>query len=178
MKGTIYAGPTPSNQIAGAGAGIVAGALTMGVGSILGGAISSGINKGIIANDAAANAVYDMSQKQISSGISGMLDNPGINIHSSSGDFGGSAAALFLTNPAGLMKLSAQVYAPYMIFSDPNAYEQYCGEYGYPCNDYLLLSSVSGFVQCAGASVNGAAGCPESALSTINSYLNSGLYIE
>ena len=178
MKGTIYAGPTPSNQIAGAGAGIVAGALTMGVGSILGGAISSGINKGIIANDAAANAVYEMSQKQISSGINGMLDNPGINIHSSSGYFGGSAAALVLTNPAGLMKLSAQVYAPYMIFSDPNAYEQYCNVYGYPCNDYLLLSSISGFVQCAGASVNGAAGCPESALSTINSYLNSGLYIE
>lgn len=184
MKGNIYAGPTPSNQIAQAGAGIVTTGLSMGISNLIG-AVSgeqyfnkfTGMTKAG-ALDYATHLGSTSGMDQLASGISGMLDNPGLNIHSASGDFGGSAAALFLTSPGGLMKLSAQVYAPYMIFTDPNSYEQYCDEYGYPCNDYLSLGSVSGFVQCAGASVNGAADMPESAISTINSYLNSGIYLE
>ena len=57
-------------------------------------------------------------------------------------------------------------------------YTDYCDRYGYPCNRYLKLGDITGYCQCAGASVQGASGATQSNLSTINSYLNSGIYIE
>ena len=174
LKGAIYAGPTPSNQIAQAGAGIVSGALAMGVGSIIGGAVTSGIASGAITKDIASETVMQMSEKSIASGIQGAIPNTGLDIRAASGDFGGSSSALFLTNPPGMAKIMCQSWAPVDIAN----YTDYCDRYGYPCNKYLTLSSISGYCQCAGASVNGAAGAPESALSTINSYLNSGIYLE
>lgn len=54
----------------------------------------------------------------------------------------------------------------------------YCDVYGYPCNDYLTISSCSGYVQCVRASVNGAAGMTEADRTTINGYLNNGFYYE
>lgn len=60
------------------------------------------------------------------------------------------------------------------IFWD-NKYDDYCVEYGYPCESYLD-SLPNGFVQCSGASCK--ADAPPAELATINSYLNSGIYIE
>lgn len=57
-------------------------------------------------------------------------------------------------------------------------YISFCDEYGYPCNKYLKIGDVAGYCECAGASVKGATGASEASKSTINSYLNSGLYIE
>ena len=106
-------------------------------------------------------------------GISGALPKTNFNCRSSSGSFSG-ASSIFLTSTPAAMIVYATCYIPYML----NDYASYCTRYGYPCNKYLQLSSVSGYCQCAGASVNGAAGATEGDLQTINSYLNSGIYIE
>lgn len=60
------------------------------------------------------------------------------------------------------------------IFWD-NKYDDYCAEYGYPCETYMA-GLPDGFVQCSGASCK--ADAPQAELATINSYLNSGIYIE
>lgn len=106
-------------------------------------------------------------------GISGSLPKTNFNCRSASGSFSG-ASSIFLTSTPAAMIVYATCYIPYMI----NSYTDYCNRYGYPCNKYLQLSSVSGYCQCAGASVNGAAGATEGDLQTINSYLNSGIYLE
>ena len=106
-------------------------------------------------------------------GISGALPQTNFNCRSASGSFSG-ASSIFLTSTPAAMIVYATCYIPYML----NDYASYCSRYGYPCNKYLTLSSVSGYCQCAGASVNGASGATEGDLQTINSYLNSGFYIE
>ena len=106
-------------------------------------------------------------------GISGSLPKTNFNCRSASGSFSGSSS-IFLTSTPAAMIIYATSYIPYTI----NTYTDYCNRYGYPCNKYLQLNSISGFCQCAGASVNGASGATEGDLQTINSYLNSGFYIE
>ena len=106
-------------------------------------------------------------------GISGELPRTNFNCRSASGSFSG-ASSLFLTSTPAAMIIYATSYMPYTI----GTYTDYCNRYGYPCNKYLTLSSVSGYCQCAGASVNGASGATEGDLQTINTYLNSGFYIE
>ena len=106
-------------------------------------------------------------------GISGALPKTNFNCRSASGSFSGSSS-IFLTSTPAAMIIYATSYIPYTI----NTYTDYCNRYGYPCNKYLQLNSISGFCQCAGASVNGASGATEGDLQTINSYLNSGFYIE
>ena len=106
-------------------------------------------------------------------GISGALPKTNFNCRSASGSFSGSSS-IFLTSTPAAMIIHATSYMPYTI----NTYTDYCNRYGYPCNKYLTLSSVSGYCQCAGASVNGASGATEGDLQTINTYLNSGFYIE
>ena len=56
-------------------------------------------------------------------------------------------------------------------------YIAYCDTYGYPCNQWLKVGNVTGYCECSGASVS-ADGASEDSKSTINSYLNNGLYIE
>ena len=106
-------------------------------------------------------------------GISGSLPKTNFNCRSASGSFSGSSS-IFLTSTPAAMIIYATSYMPYTI----NTYTDYCNRYGYPCNKYLQLNSISGYCQCAGASVNGASGATEGDLQTINSYLNSGFYIE
>ena len=57
-------------------------------------------------------------------------------------------------------------------------YINYCNQYGYPVNKYLTLGDISGYCQCIGASVEGATGASDASKSTINSYINTGIYIE
>lgn len=190
LMGTIYDGPTTSSRIGDAVTGITKTALGMGFGSMLGAAVSGESMrtfKGYTAEGLKSYATHFGSREgsdQLMSGIEGMIPNNSLNVSMPSGDFGGSAAGLFvggrnsLTTDPGQVYVYIINYAPEMIIVDSNSYEQYCDEYGYPCNEYLSLGSVSGYVQCAGASCVGAAGMPEQALSMINSYLNSGLYIE
>ena len=190
LMGTIYDGPTTSSRIGDIVTGVTRTALGMGIGSMLGAAVSGESMrtfKGYTAEGIKSYATHLGSREgsdQLITGIEGMLPNNSLNVSMPSGDFGGSAAALFLGGAGssvaspGLVYFSLTLYEPEMITVDSNSYEQYCDEYGYPCNEYLSLGSVSGYVQCAGASCVGAAGMPAQALSMINSYLNSGLYIE
>lgn len=190
LMGTIYDGPTTSSRIGDIVTGVTRTALGMGIGSMLGAAVSGESMrnfKGYTAEGIKSYASHLGSREgadQLITGIEGMLPNNSLNVSMPSGDFGGSAAALFLGGAGssvaspGLVYFSLTLYEPEMITVDANSYEEYCDEYGYPCNEYLLLGSVTGYVKCAGASCVGAAGMPTQALSMINSYLNSGLYIE
>lgn len=171
LKGAIYGGPTPSSMIADTGAGIIAGALTIAGGAAIGGAIAE------VEGGAAVGAMIE--KKSLSTGISGMIPGNNMNITAPSGSFGGSVTSMFLTEDGngnvapGKMTIYAECWAPKNI----DSYIGYCNRYGYPVNDYLSLSSYSGYVQCAGASV-AAAGANDSMISTLNSLLNTGIYIE
>ena len=58
-----------------------------------------------------------------------------------------------------------------------DTYDDYCNEYGWPCNQYITLGDVTGFVQGVGISV-AAEGATQREISSINSIVNSGIYIE
>lgn len=183
LMGTIYDGPTTSSRVGDAITGVTKLALTMATGSALG-AAASGAGVESYGSLAAFNeySADEGSVKTLASGIAGMIPRTGLNASAPSGDFGGSACSLFLggtgsTADPGKVYLATKNYAPKMIVDDPTSYASYCNIYGYPVNKFMSLSGVSGYVQCAGASV-AATGASEASKSTINSYLNSGLYIE
>lgn len=97
-----------------------------------------------------------------------------------SGGISGSAlTALYMINNINTQNNFAQIAMVQKVFdyADTAHYEDFCDEYGYPCNKYLKIGDVTGFVKCSGASVD-TAEASEAAKSTINSYLNSGVYIE
>lgn len=185
MLGTVNLGNQFSGTIADAGASFVGGALAMGIGSIAGGsavgAVTTTTTKGTtsrsqtfsngFSSDTTDNV--DLTQTTTHSGISGSLPKTNFNVKATTGQFSG-AGSLFLTSTPASMIVYAQCYMPYTI----GTYTDYCNMYGYPCNRYLKLGDLTGFVQCAGFSVQGATGATPSNLSTINSFVNSGIYIE
>ena len=185
MLGTVNLGNQFSGTIADAGASFVGGAVAMGLGSIIGGSATGAstitTTKGTInrnqkfSNGFTADTTdnIDTTQTVTSSGISGSIPKTNFNVRSATGQFSG-AGSLFLTTTPASMIIYAQCYMPYTL----GTYTDYCDLYGYPCNRYLKLGDLSGFVQCAGFSVQGASGATPSNLSTINSFVNSGIYIE
>ena len=180
LLGTVNLGNQFSGVIADAGASFVGGALAMGLGSIAGGAMASTTNTAV-QNTAYENTGegwlnnrdYQIATSSQSSGINGSIPRTNFSVRSSTGQFSG-AGSLFLTSTPASMIIYAQCYIPYTI----GTYTDYCNMYGYPCNRYLKLGDITGFVQCAGATVQGASGATPANLSTINSFLNSGIYIE
>lgn len=175
VKGAIYGGPTTSSMIADAGAAIVTGALGIAGGAMIGGAVA-GMEGGADMGSMIEAQGMKMGYNQISSGIQGAIPGASYNISAPSGSFGGSVTSMFLTPTAGKMTVYAECWAP----KDIANYDNYCARYGYPCNSYMQLSSLASgsFCQCAGFTVQGAAGATEAAKSTINSYVNSGIYLD
>lgn len=175
IKGSIYGGPSTSAKIADAGAAIVTGALAMGIGSIAGGAIA-GMEGGAAIGALIEKSGMQLGAKTISSGISGSMPGSNINVTAPSGSFGGSVTSLFISKTPASLTYYAECWAP----KDLDNYGSYCAKYGYPCNQYLQLSTLAtgSYCQCAGFSVQGAAGASEAALSTINSYVNAGIYLD
>lgn len=112
----------------------------------------------------------------IGSGIGGAFAQSGVSSGAASGQIGGGLPGLFLGNSGYNGEIVFKMMQ--LLPKDLANYTAYCDKYGYPCNQYLTLSSISGFCQCVGASVQGATGASQASLSTINSYLNSGIYIE
>lgn len=112
----------------------------------------------------------------ISSGISSISSAvpTGVSCPRCSGGGGGGLAALCMTSPYGYGVYTMKGFRPLLL----NGYSDFCDLYGYPVNYYLKLSSVKGFCKCAGASVQNCLGATEANKSTINSYLNSGIYLE
>lgn len=179
LKGSIAMIPNSSMQIAKAGAGIVAGAVAMGLGSIIGGIASgqsmqtfAGYSKEGLQHYATHLNLSD--SQQLTSGISSSIPRTDFRNEFPSGSFGGGSTGMFLSPTAGEMAIYMSCFPP----EDNANYTNFCNMYGYPCNKFLSLANITGFVQCSGFSVQNALGASESAKSTINSYVNSGIYIE
>lgn len=180
MLGTVNLGNQFSASIADAGASFVGGAVAMGIGSIATSAINTGTTttthigaRTTSYSTGATKEENDITTTTTSSGINGSIPKTSFNVSSSTGQFSG-AGSLFLTSTPASMIIYAQCYMPYTI----GTYTNYCDQYGYPCNRYLKIGDCTGYIQCAGASVQGASGATPANLSTINSFLNSGIYIE
>lgn len=175
IKGFIYNGQTTSGMIADAGAGIVTGALAMGVGGIATGVLTgqkmqtlSGYSK-----EGLKHYATTLNWKEADSGITGSIPQTNFNANQPSGTYGGSLTSIFLTPNPGKLTARFECWAPTNI----DTYYDYCDKYGYPVNKYMKLNNITGYVKCAGASVE-AAGASESMISTVNSFLNAGIYIE
>lgn len=185
LLGTVNLGNQFSGAIADAGAQFVGGALAMGIGSIVGGsaagAVTTTTKKGTQSASGFSQSTgyysgeenVDITTTTTSSGIGGDIPRTGLNIHAATGQFSG-ASSLFLTQTPAAMIIYAQCYMPYTL----GTYIDYCEEYGYPVNRFLKLSEITGFCKCAGASVKNLSGATPANMSTINSFLNSGIYIE
>lgn len=177
LLGSLYGGPTPSSRIGQAITEIVDGALQMAVGSWIG-----GINQFDKAEGAGMQDTG--SVMSIASGIQGSFFSRPHNCVVPTADYGGSTCAMFCSGSAGSTGnaakafLSIRQWLPKCILDSSSSYTDYCNKYGYPVNRYYKIGDMTGFVQCIGASVEGAAGASESAKSTINSYINTGIYIE
>lgn len=185
MLGTVNLGNQFSGTIADAGASFVGGALAMGIGSIATGSAVGAVTTTTTTGTTSSHKEFsngfsgdtsdnvNLTQTTTHSGIQGSLPKTNFNVRSTTGQFSG-AGSLFLTSTPASMIVYAQCYMPYTL----GTYTDYCNLYGYPCNRYLKLGDLTGFVQCAGFSVQGASGATPSNLSTINSFVNSGIYIE
>lgn len=183
LMGSVSAVPNASMQLGIAGAKFVGGALSMGVGSIVGG-VAAG--ESMVINTPKQNKHfqhYESENKAISSGIQHMVPQTDFRADFPSGNFGGGSSGLFLTDTPGMMAIYAACFPP----ADISNYKSFCGKYGYPVNAFMKLSTTNipngSYVQCSGASVEplngtGAGIMSESNKSTINSYLNSGIYLE
>lgn len=92
-----------------------------------------------------------------------------------SGSAGGGIASMFLSGGLGKADFRGFCFIP-KIISD-NAYTDYCNEYGYPCNTWIRLGTMTNCtVKCSGASIKTNASQME--LAYINSICNNGIYIE
>ena len=116
------------------------------------------------------------TQAAIASGISSVSSciPTGVGNPRVSGGGGSGLSSLCMTSPYGYGVFVMKGFRPLML----NGYTDFCDMYGYPVNYYLQLSSITGFCKCCGASVQNCLGATEANKSTINSYLNSGIYIE
>ena len=186
LMGTVYMGPTVSNQISGALAKFEAGAVAMGVGSIaagvIGGAAASGAAEAAeteAAAGASSEAAGTTQSMKIGTGISGLVPNSGVSAQCTSGTFNGGATGIFLNGATpGKFYYRAECWKPYALHQDVTLYTQFCNEYGYPVNRYMKIGDNSGFVMCASANVSAIYGASEANKATINNFLNNGIYIE
>lgn len=128
------------------------------------------LNNATTMGERAAGATAISSGIDLACGVPTGINTSGLG----SGGIGSGLPSLFITNPKGKGSINCRCFRPFMV----NSYTDFCDMYGYPVNYYLKLSSCSGFIKCSGASVQGALGATEANKSTINSYLNSGFYLE
>lgn len=196
LMGTIYMGPTPSNVVADNLAKFEAAAVAIGAGSVIAGVASAGgvgaaasqvgeaasaYGNGFLSTSEFAHTAIgegltaqQVGTAAIGTGIMNKLPSSTRFEKAPAGTFGGSASSIFLNPSPGKAFFYAKVYAP----RDVANYEDYCAEYGFPVHKYLTLGDLNGFVMCASANVTNAAGASEANKSTINNFLNNGIYIE
>ncbi len=114
-------------------------------------------------------------QHSFSSGITGAFGDGGsvpTSINTSN-TCGFASVGLYQFDMSRLFTIRLTTYMPELIFR--NDYSKFCDKYGYP-RETFEDNLPDGYVECANASVS--APCTQSELSMINSYLNTGLYIE
>lgn len=90
-----------------------------------------------------------------------------------SGTVGASLSTIWLTGEFAKARLTRKVFVP----NDKAGYGNFCDMYGYPCNQYMQLSTINGYCKCSGAVVE-AEGASQASLASLNSMLNAGIYIE
>lgn len=114
-------------------------------------------------------------QHGIGSGISGAFGAGGSTPTSviSANGAGYASYGFYLSEPEKMFTIRLVTYIPELILS--HTYEDFCEKNGYVVEQYKSTLP-DGYVQCSNASC--AAPATVSELSTINSYLNSGIYIE
>ena len=117
---------------------------------------------------------------QGSSGIEGDFHPGGYIPGHGSFNSSGGLVGVYAVGANGYGVYDVEYYAPMIIGTTGSSaqYQAYCDEYGYPVNRRLKIGDVAGYCECAGANVSGATGASEASKSTINSYLNNGIYIE
>lgn len=116
------------------------------------------------------------------SGIIGNFNVGHMSPSTGSVNIGAGAASAFLMDENFECYYNIEYYYPAIFEDGVQDYVDYCDEYGYPCEKYMKIGNNSGYIECVGASVGnglgGIGGATPEEISTINSYLNSGLYIE
>ena len=120
----------------------------------------------------------NVSSKSYSTGVHGSFLPNGLSLGTASGNFGDPCLAFFLYQDneradRGKVFLRYVTMAPHNIAD----YESYCDLYGYPVNKFLQLSNVNGYCCCVGACVEMPMPISPINQSTINDYLNTGIYL-
>lgn len=126
------------------------------------------------------NTTTETTHSAKSSGITKNFMLTGNPPTSCSATLGGNVLNLYQTST-----FSSQFYIQLnakkpKVLVNTSDYDSYCDEYGWPINNYLPLSSITGYVEAADISVNptGTPAPNDSLLSSLNSNLCSGIYIE
>lgn len=193
MMGFIGTGETAVSRLAGsfsAGASIglgiasiaVGGAMAAGGATISTAATSAGMSGLSETGTQGGNYALQATQQVMGSCISALSSLQG----SASG--GGSVGAtsgllgLWSLGDPGDAQLVIKVLVPNTSFTN-TSYALLCNQSGYPANTFINLSLLEGYyVECSGASfisLQNFSSTPNNAdISTINSFLNSGLYLE
>lgn len=176
-KSAVVSGISLGAKIGATGiAGIAAaGAVATSVGSVV---AEVGLARG---SERMMNAGLDMmsgtkmNTTAITSGIQGVA--AALDISVANPLFGASESLngyyIYSDSASTWCRIEKKSYMPRCIFSD--TYEDFCDEYGWPVLNYTSPDD-NGHYQFAGMNVE--ADAPMSALSTINSYCNSLIYIE
>lgn len=116
-----------------------------------------------------------------SSGISGNFNPGGLGPTMRGSAFNGGIVGLLNLYDC-TVTVNVEYYYPGIFnpgASMASGYEAYCDLYGYPVNRYLKIDDTAGgYIECAGASVQGCLGANNANKATINSYMNNGFYYE
>lgn len=127
------------------------------------------------------DSIFNNTANALNGGITGGLLGVDVGKMSPSGN-GNSLlsgfASIFLLTAGKEVFYDVEYFLPSIFEGGSTEYKDYCDTFGYPVGRYLTLGSLSGFIQCTGATVVGATGATEADKETINSYLNSGFYLE
>lgn len=126
------------------------------------------------ASQSLASAQSSLNRSTFSSGVELAQCTPSTtSVGAPSGTVGGSLSSIWLTGVFAKARLTRKVFIPH----DKAGYGNFCDMYGYPCNQYMSLSTINGYCKCSGALVE-ANGASAASLASLNSMLNAGIYIE
>lgn len=195
MMGFIGTGETAVSRLAGSfstGAKIgldiaslaIGGSMAVGGAAVSKAAMNAGISGTPEIGTKEGNYALQTTQQVMSSGISAVSSLQGSATGGGAvGSISGNLGLWALGNP-GDCQIVVKVLVTSNLFSDA-AYRLLCSSHGFPINALIpaqTLGSLGGYVECCGANVipyQAILNTPSDAdLSTMNSYLNSGLFLE
>lgn len=147
-------------------------------GLVLGGIGGAGVS-GSTLEAIETSAVSGAKNAVIGAGISGTFANMGIRPSAISGGLGSGGTGLFACNASfGKCFLALVTYEPWGLTAA--YYDQFCAEYGYPCNVYSSFANFANYyIKCSRTSFAPLAAATKEEIAEINQYLNgTGIYLE